>query len=125
MGCQGSDRIADQVIVTGSTTILPIAEQAAEGFQKLNPETTVLVSGLGSSAGIEAVSAGTSDIGTSSRDLKDEEQGNGLVDTPVAFDGIAVIVNPANPVSELTTEQLREIFSGTHHELARGRRTGS
>ena len=112
VGCQGQDRIADQVIVTGSTTILPIAEQAAEGFQKLNPETTVLVSGLGSSAGIEAVSAGTSDIGTSSRDLKDEEQSNGLVDTPVAFDGIAVIVNPANPVDGLTSEQLRDIFAG-------------
>ena len=97
VGCGGGDRAADQLIVTGSTTLLPIAEQAAEGFQELNPETTVLVSGLGSSAGIEAVSTGTSDIGTSSRDLKDEEEDLGLVDTPIAFDGIAVIVNPANP----------------------------
>ncbi len=111
-GCGGGDRIADQLIVTGSTTLLPIAEQAAEGFQDLNPEATVLVSGLGSSAGIEAVSTGTSDIGTSSRDLKDDEQDLGLLDTPVAFDGIAVIVNPANPVDQLTSDQLREIFSG-------------
>jgi len=61
--------------VTGSTTLLPIAEEAAQGFQEQNEGTSVLVSGLGSSAGIEAVSAGTSDIGTSSRDLKEEEEG--------------------------------------------------
>ncbi len=67
---------------------------------------------MGSSAGIEAVSAGTSDIGTASRDLKEEEQGLGLVDTPIAFDGIAVIVNPDNPVDALTTDQLRQVFSG-------------
>jgi len=111
-GCQSENRVANQLIVTGSTTLLPIAEQAAEGFQAINPDTTVLVSGLGSSAGIEAVTTGTSAIGTSSRDLKDEEQGNGLVDTPVAFDGIAVIVNPSNPVSNLTMQQLRDIFAG-------------
>lgn len=98
--------------MTGSTTILPIAEQAAEGYHKSDPETHVLVSGLGSSAGIEAVMTGTSDIGTSSRDLKEEEEGKGLVDIPIAFDGIAVIVNPKNPVDGLTTEQLRSIFSG-------------
>ena len=57
---------------------------------------------MGSSAGIEAVSAGTADIGTSSRDLKDEEADLGLVDTPIAYDGIAVIVSPANPVNGLT-----------------------
>lgn len=111
-GCGERSRGADQIIVTGSTTILPIAEEAAGGFQDLNPGASVLVSGLGSSAGIEAVSTGTSDIGTSSRDLKPEEEGNGLVDTPIAFDGIAVIVNPSNPVKGLTSAQLRDIFSG-------------
>lgn len=112
-GCsRGAERRAEEVIVTGSTTILPIAEQAGEQFQEANDGTRVLVSGLGSSAGIEAVSQGTSDIGTSSRDLKDEESGLGLVDTPIAFDGIAVIVNPANPVEELTSRQLRDIFAG-------------
>jgi len=113
VGCGGAGRVENQLIVTGSTTLLPIAEEAAEGFEAANPGTTVLVSGLGSSAGIEAVATGTSAIGTSSRDLKDEEQSLGLVDTPVAFDGIAVIVNPSNPVDGLTTEQLRGIFSGT------------
>ena len=72
----------------------------------------MLVSGVGSSAGIEAVSAGTADIGTSSRDLKSEEAELGLVDTPIAYDGIAVIVSPENPVSGLTKEQLQAIFAG-------------
>lgn len=111
-GCDRSHDSATQLIVTGSTTILPIAEQAGEGFVKASPDTSVLVSGLGSSAGIEAVMTGTSEIGSSSRDLKAEEEGLGLVDTPIAFDGIAVIVNPSNPVSDLTVEQLRAIFSG-------------
>lgn len=112
-GCSGSrSGNSKQVIVTGSTTILPIAEQAREGFESANSGTSVLVSGLGSSAGIEAVAAGTSDIGTSSRDLKEEEEGLGLIDTPIAFDGIAVIVNPDNPVKQLTLDQLRDIFAG-------------
>jgi phosphate transport system substrate-binding protein len=110
-GCNES-RGANRLNVSGSTTILPIAEQAAEQFHKLHPETSVLVSGLGSSAGIEAVSAGTADIGTSSRDLKPEEKGLGLVDSPIAYDGIAVIVSPSNPVDALTMQQLQDIFAG-------------
>lgn len=110
-GC--SDSLdSHQIIVSGSTTILPIAEQAGEMFSEQNDEVGVLVSGMGSSAGIEAVIAGTADIGTSSRDLKPEEEGKGLVDTPIAFDGIAVIVNSHNPVDGLSSEQLRGIFSG-------------
>ncbi len=111
-GCSGGAHPSNKVIVSGSTTILPIAEQTAEAFMKANPDTQVLVSGLGSSAGIEAVSAGTADIGTSSRDLKPEEAKLGLVDTPIAYDGIAVIVSPDNPVTGLSTAQLRDIFTG-------------
>ena len=111
-GCSGGKQRTDEISVSGSTTILPIAEQAAESFTRENPSTTVLVSGLGSSAGIEAVSAGTTQIGTSSRDLKEEEKSLGLVDTPIAYDGIAVIVNPSNPVNGLTVGQLRAVFAG-------------
>lgn len=110
-GC-GRAGLAQQLVVTGSTTLLPIAEIAGEQFSESRDNVDVLVSGVGSSAGIEAVAAGTSQIGTSSRDLKDEESDLGLVDTPVAYDGIAVIVNPANPVRDLSTEQLQRIFSG-------------
>lgn len=111
--CRNSGESRDsEVVVTGSTTILPIAEIAAEGFEELNPDDNVLVSGVGSSAGIEAVTKGTADIGTSSRDLKDEEKTLGLVDTPMAYDAIAIIVNPANPVRAITTAQAKAMFRG-------------
>jgi phosphate transport system substrate-binding protein len=72
----------------------------------------VLVAGIGSSAGIESVANGIAQIGTSSRDLKPEEAPLGLVDTKIALDAIAVIVNPANPVDSLTTTQVAQIFEG-------------
>lgn len=112
-GCARREPSANKVIVTGSTTIQPIAEVAAEEFHAKHPQDDVLVSGVGSSAGIENVSTGTSDIGTSSRELKDGELKLGLVDTPVAYDAIAVIVNPANPVSSLSKAQVKAIFEGT------------
>ena len=111
-GCSRGQRATQDVIVSGSTTILPIAEESAKAYMDEHPETKVLVSGMGSSAGIEAVSAGTADIGTSSRDLKPEEASLGLVDTPIAYDGIAVIVSPENPVTGLTKAQLKAIFAG-------------
>ncbi|MDR3685695.1 MAG: phosphate ABC transporter substrate-binding protein [Coriobacteriia bacterium] len=111
-GCSRSSAQSKKLNVSGSTTILPIAEESADAFKAIHPDVTVLVSGLGSSAGIEAVSAGTAEIGTSSRELAPEEKSNGLVDFPIAYDGIAVIVNPDNPVSGLSLQQLRDIFSG-------------
>ncbi len=97
--------------MAGSTTCLPIAEVAAEAYTG-QTGLSVLVSGLGSSAGIEAVSNGTAEIATSSRGLNEEEQKLGLTTIPVAHDGIAVIVNPDNPVQNLSTEQLRDIYAG-------------
>lgn len=111
-GCSGSGGRTDEVVVTGSTTILPIAEVSAEMFKEKHEGTSVLVSGVGSSAGIESVSTGSSDIGTSSRDLKPEEESLGLVDTPIAYDAIAIIVNPKNPVRSLTKQQIKGIFKG-------------
>lgn len=110
-GCTRTGGASQELVVTGSTTLLPIAEISAERFSEEN-DARVLVSGVGSSAGIESVSSGSSDIGTSSRELKEEEQDLGLFDTPVAVDAIAVIVNPSNPVNDLSTEQIRSIFSG-------------
>ena len=97
--------------MAGSTTCLPIAEVAAEAYTE-QTGLSVLVSGLGSSAGIEAVSNGTAEIATSSRGLNEEEQKLGLTTIPVAHDGIAVIVNPDNPSENLSTEQLRDIYAG-------------
>ncbi|HEX9093158.1 MAG TPA: phosphate ABC transporter substrate-binding protein, partial [Coriobacteriia bacterium] len=111
-GCDSADTSATQLTVSGSTTILPIAEVAREMFEQQHPGVTVLVAGVGSSAGIEAVANGQADIGTSSRDLKPEEGTLGLVDTPIAHDAIAVIVNPSNPVKGLTRAQVSAIFEG-------------
>lgn len=110
-GCRGSSA-ATRLTITGSTTLLPIAEVTGEDFQYGHSGVRILASGVGSSAGIESVSQGSCDIGTSSRDLKPEEKALGLVDTPVAYDAIAVVVNPANPVRSLTSEQVRGIFQG-------------
>ena len=112
-GCGPRQAATNELIVTGSTTILPIAEVAAEMFMDDHPDNKVLVSGVGSSAGIETVSTGSSDIGTASRDLKPDEESLGLYDTPIAYDAIAVIVNAENPVDALTSEQIRLIFNGT------------
>lgn len=109
-GC-GGGRALHTLTVAGSTTVLPIAEMAAEGFETQGG-AHVLVSGLGSSAGIEAVTNGTADIATSSRDLTAEEASHELVSTVIAHDGIAVIVSPENPVSGLTLAQLRDIYAG-------------
>ncbi len=97
--------------VAGSTTVLPIAEIAAEDFEE-ESGVHVLVSGLGSSAGIEAVINGTADVATSSRDLTSAEAEEGLSQYAVAHDGIAVIVNDENPVSDISLDDLRGIYAG-------------
>ena len=111
-GCSSSGQAFETVIVSGSTTVLPIAEEAAQQFEDVDPGIHVLVSGMGSSGGIEAVSSGTANIGTSSRELKESEEDLGLNPIVVAHDGIAVIVHEDNPVEGLTTHQLRQIFAG-------------
>lgn len=106
-----SDTQQTQLIVSGSTTVLPIAEIAGEKFQD-KTGVHVLVSGLGSSAGIQAAIDGTAHIGTSSRKLTKQEAGQGLQEHVIAHDGIAVIVNPQNPCQNISLEQLRDIYAG-------------
>lgn len=105
--------LSGTVTVSGSTTVLPIADKAATAFKTLYPDLTVTVTGGGSGAGISAVSQGTADIGMSSRDLQPSEQGKGLVKYVIAKDGIAIIVNPQNNyVTGLTLAQLKSIYLG-------------
>ncbi|WP_214041334.1 phosphate ABC transporter substrate-binding protein [Methanoculleus sp.] len=106
----------NSISVSGSTTVLPIAQRAAEEFQNMNPDVEVLVSGGGSSVGVQAVGEGTADIGMVSRELKPEEEQQypDLVETTIASDGIAVIVNPANTVENLTLSEARGIYNGTY-----------
>lgn len=98
------------VIAAGSTSVQPYAELLAEAYEHQHPENEIDVQGGGSSAGITAVETGTADIGMSSRMLKESEQD--LWSCEIARDGLAVIVNPDNPISGLTLEQLRGIYTG-------------
>ena len=111
-GCGGRE-IRGTIVVSGSTTLLPIAEVAAQEFEEVYPYYNVLVSGMGTSAGIEAVGvSGTADVGTVSRELRGSELDLDLVEIPVAHDGIAVIVHSSNPLNGLSTDQVRDIFAG-------------
>jgi phosphate transport system substrate-binding protein len=104
------------VKVTGSTTVLPIAQAAAEAYQKANPTVNIQVSGGGSGVGVQSIGEKTVDIGMSSREVTADEKTKypGFVITPVALDGISVIVNAANnPVNSLTMTQVRDIYNGT------------
>jgi len=113
LNLSGCSKSKENVVVSGSTTVEPIAEVAGEDYTKAHPDVAVLVSGLGSSAGIEAVGVSkTADIGTSSRELSSDEKKMGLKVIPIAHDGIAVVVNPSNPVRNLKMNDLRAIFAG-------------
>ncbi len=111
-GKENSTKLSGNLKLTGSTTVLPIAQAAAERFMVENPGVKVDVQGTGSSEGIKAVSQGAADIGNSSRELKDDENNLGLVDHPIAIDAIVFVVNPSNRVNSLTDEQLKGIFTG-------------
>jgi phosphate transport system substrate-binding protein len=103
------------ITISGSTTVLPIAAAVAEAYMAKNPDIDVKVSGGGSGAGISAIGKKSVDIGMSSRALKDDEKTAypGLLVTPVAKDGVAVIVNSANPVESLSIAQIKDIYTGT------------
>ncbi len=109
---------ADNINITGSTTVLPIAQKAAEVFMKKYPTVNVTVAGTGSGDGIKAIIDGTADIGNSSREMKDKEMAlakeKGVTprEVTVALDCIVPVVNPANSVSNLTMDQLKEIYAG-------------
>ena len=105
--------VSGTVSTNGSTSMEKVIGSLKEQFQKDNDgKVTVSYDATGSGAGIEAVSNGTTDIGLSSRALKDEETSAGLTGTTVALDGIAVIVNADSQVSDLSVEQIGQIFSG-------------
>jgi phosphate transport system substrate-binding protein len=99
------------VTITGSTSVTPFAEHLAELYQKQHPGTVINIQGLGSSAGIRAAIDGVAEVGMSSRDLKPEEAEQ-LDQQMIARDALALIVNPANPVDNLSGDQIKAIFSG-------------
>ena len=102
----------------GSDTLLPLAQKAAENYSEKNPSAHVTVTGGGSGVGLSSLREGTTDIAMASRRIKFDERvrmqqaGRPVEELTVAFDALAVIVHPSNPVSRLTREQLEGIFRG-------------
>lgn len=105
--------LSGSISMVGSTSMEKLANALSEAFMEQYPDVTVTAEFVGSGAGIETVTNGTADIGNSSRSLKDEEKAAGVVENVVAIDGIAVCVDPANEVADLTKEQLTNIYNGT------------
>jgi phosphate transport system substrate-binding protein len=105
-----------QMTIAGSTSIQPFAEVLAEKYMAMKPEVRVAVQGGGSTAGIQAVREGAAAIGTVSRELGEGERD--LIAITIARDGIAVIVHPSNPLSDLTREQVRDVFAGTIRDFS-------
>ncbi|MGM0770868.1 MAG: PstS family phosphate ABC transporter substrate-binding protein [Halobacteriota archaeon] len=114
----GADEEMKSIMIKGSDTVLPLAQAEAEVFMMEYPDKTISVIGGGSGVGIAALIDGEVDIAMASRGMKDSEvenaQANGInpLEHTIAWDGISVIVNPENPVSELTYEQLKAIYVG-------------
>ena len=100
------------VSTDGSTSMERVVGALGEYFMEQNPDTTFTYNPTGSGSGITAVQEGRCDIGLSSRALKDEEKASGLVETVVAYDGIAIIVHPDNPVADLSVETIGKIYTG-------------
>lgn len=109
-GC--SQKTSGTVTTDGSTSMEKVIGALGEAFEAQNDRVTFTYNPTGSGSGIQAVLEGRCDIGLSSRDLKVEESAQGLTGTVLAYDGIAVIVNPDNPVSELDVDTIARIYTG-------------
>ena len=101
-----------KVVVGGSSSVTPVMEKLAEAYMAINSNVTIEVQQSDSTTGVTNTIDGTCDIGMASRDLKDTETSQGVTGAEIARDGIAVIVNNDCPVEELTSEQVRQIFTG-------------
>lgn len=100
------------ITLAGSTSVSPVMEVLADKYKELNSGVTIEIQQTGSGAGIQSTIEGVCDIGMASRELSEDEAGEGLESKAIALDGIAVIVNNDNAVDDLTTEQIMKIFTG-------------
>jgi phosphate transport system substrate-binding protein len=109
----------EEINVKGSTTVLPLAQAAAETYMEYHPEASISISGGGSGTGIAALIDGDVDVAMASRQIKDAEiknaKANGIdpVEHVIAWDGLTVVVNPDNPVDQLTYDQIKGIYDGS------------
>ena len=111
-GAYTAPNMRGKIVVAGSSSITPVMEKLKEAYIALNPTVTIEVQQNDSTTGMTSVAEGTCDIGMASRELKDSELANGLQPTVIAMDGIAVIVNQENTVSDMTSDTVKAIFTG-------------
>ena len=111
-GAYSGNTISGKVVVAGSSSVTPVMEKLKEKYIAVNPNVEIEIQQNDSTTGMNSVTEGICDIGMASRELKDSEIDAGLTSTVIAMDGIAVIVNNENTVSALTSEQVKEIFTG-------------
>ena len=103
---------AGKVVVGGSSSVSPVMEKLIEAYAEVNPEAEIELQTTDSTTGMENAIAGSYDIGMASREVKDEELAEGLEAQVIATDGIAVVVNNANPAEDLTSDQVKAIYTG-------------
>ena len=111
-GCSQQQKMSGTVTTDGSTSMERVIGALGEAFQNEHSGVTFTYNPTGSGSGIQAVQEGRCDIGLSSRNLKDEEIAGGLTATVLALDGIAVIVHPDNPVSDLDVDTIAKLYTG-------------
>jgi phosphate transport system substrate-binding protein len=117
-GSEDKEVASTSITIKGSDTVLPLSQKEAEEMMKTNQDVSVTIVGGGTGVGITALLVGTTDIAMASRDLKTEEKlkfaeaKKEIEKVTIAFDALAVIVNPANKVGQLTREQLEKIYTG-------------
>ena len=111
-GSNTETTLSGTVSTDGSTSMEKVINSLGESFMAMNKDVKFTYNPTGSGSGMQAVSEGRCDIGLSSRALKDDEKASGLVETVVALDGIAIVVNPENPVSDLDIDTIAKIYTG-------------
>ena len=111
-GAYTASGVTGSISVAGSSSVTPLMEKLKEAYIALNPDVEIEVQQSDSTTGVNSAIEGICDIGMASRELKDSELEQGITGTVIALDGIAVVVNNENPVNELTTEQIRQIYTG-------------
>ena len=111
-GSNTETTLSGTVSTDGSTSMEKVINSLGESFMAMNKDVKFTYNPTGSGSGIQAVSEGRCDIGLSSRALKDDEKASSLVETVVALDGIAIVVNPENPVSDLDIDTIAKIYTG-------------
>ena len=111
-GAYTASGLKGKVVVAGSSSVTPVMEKLKEAYAAVNPDVEIEVQQSDSTTGMTSAIEGVCDIGMASRDLKDSELEAGLTSTVIAMDGIAVVVNNDSPVAELTSENVKNIFTG-------------